>query len=78
MPMWDWQVLIALLCVAGALYFLGRHTVRVLLRRAPLGCASWRCRRCPAQPNRQLMGDHTEPPDFVPLDSLQQPTGPRV
>jgi hypothetical protein len=44
---WDWQQLIALLCVAVALFVLGRRVVRLWRGASKPGCGA--CATCPVQ-----------------------------
>lgn len=59
----DWQLVTTLVCVAAAVYFLGRRVVRFFRQRT--GCAGGSCNGCDS-------GSGTaETPDFVSLDQLK-------
>lgn len=47
---WDWQLALALICVAWAMVALVRRMRRWLFGKAALGCGPTACDRCANQP----------------------------
>lgn len=75
MPTFDWQLIVALLALTGAVWFLVRRGLK-LFRTGPKGggaCGS--CGSCAASPPAA-----GSPPAFVPLESLavQNEKSPRM
>jgi hypothetical protein len=66
MPNLDWQLVVALLAIAGAAAFLIHRGLRLLRtgRRASGACGT--CGSCPAEPKDNV----GRPTAFVPLESL--------
>lgn len=57
----DWQLVVVLVCLAGAVAYLIRRAVRLVTARSK-GCGSGACGGCPSKASDQR--------DFLPADSL--------
>jgi hypothetical protein len=69
MPAWDWQLLLALLCVAAAAIALVRRALRTVGRDTSKGCG--------ACPSNEISPADAKYRNFVSLDTLRKPSDKR-